>query len=392
MREKEKKNNNSSQESNSEDIKITVKCSISPKDPGIRALQKEFREYKKTLVPKVQEAVRPVIKDKTIRIMAQQKWMVDQQLTRYIKDLPLHPMPFHNQSVWIEKVEGERAPSYYLHIKTKDGETTCLMQVPKKHRDAIDKASGGGFWSDSNPYLGQVELIEDKKYGRINAHIVVKLDKPEPYEPQGWVGVDVGWKKLATSIYCDNSGEIRNPSIHGKDFKTRIIRLKKLLKEHQRSKSAKKKWDNRLQNTIKYATGVVAKEIVTKAKKNRAGVVMEDLTFRSHTKQFLIPRYKLMQAVKTLCERRGVPFQLVSPHNTSITCVKCGYKDKKNRNGTRFKCLNCGYQADADVHAAMNLGRAAIGSELASDPKAESDLSDKAGDVATPQAQLEVFS
>lgn len=388
---KNNNSNNSNQESSS-DIKITVKCAISPKDPGIRALQREFREYKKTLAPKIQEAVRPIIKDKSIRIMSQQKWMVDQQLNRYIKNLPLHPMPFHNQSVWIERVEGDKAPSYYLHFKTKEGEAVCLMQVPKKHRNAIGKASGGGFGSDSNPRLGQVELIEDNKYGRINAHIVVKLDKPEPYEPQGWVGVDVGWNKLACSIYCGNNGEIKDPTVHGKNFKTRIIRLKKLLKERQRSKSAKKKWNNRLQNTIKYATGVVAKEIVKKANKHKAGVVMEDLTFRAHTKQFLIPRYKLMQAVKTHCERKGVPFQTVSPHNTSITCVKCGYKDRKNRNGARFNCLNCRYQADADVHAAMNLGRAAIDTGLAPVSNMSSRTgSEETGDVATPQAQLEAF-
>lgn len=379
-------------------IVICVRTAISPKDKGIRPIQKEFREYKKALIPKVQEAVRPVIKDKEIKVMAQQKWMADQQLTRYIKNLPLHPMPIHNQSVWIERVEngdgdrGSKPPSYYLHLKTKeDGETVCLLTVPKKYRDLIDLASGGGFGSESNPHLGQVELIEDNKYGRINAHITVKLDKPEPYEPTGWIGVDVGWKKLACTIYYGNDGTIKSPDIHGKKFKSTIIQLKRLLKEKQRSKNIKK-WNNRWKNTTEYVVGCVAKEIVNKAKRHKAGISMEDLTFPAHTKRYLIPRYKLKQAVKTLCERKGVPFTTVSPHNTSNTCVKCRYKDKRNRNGTRFKCLNCGYQADADIHAAMNIGRAAIGSGLDPVLKTESDSSDSVGEVATPQARLEVFT
>ena len=82
---------------------------------------------------------------------------------------------------------------------------------------------------------------------------------------------------------------------------------------------------------------------------------MESLTFKSTTKGYLVPRYKLMIAVKTLCEREGVPFKLVPAQYTSITCPKCGYKDEKNRDGEWFKCLKCNYQTDADLVGAMNI-------------------------------------
>jgi len=279
--------------------------------------------------------------------------MVDQKLTRYLKNLPLHPMPFHNQSVWIENKNGK----FWIHFKTKQGETVCYLQVPAKYRSLIEKASG-----EKNPILGQVEIVEDQKYGWINCHITLRLPKPEPYEPRGWIGVDVGWNKLATSILATCNPHLRfsNPSIHGKDFKTRIIQLKYLLKQYARKGKAWKKWDYRLKHTIKYAVGSVAKEIVSKAKNLKAGVAMEKLTFKSTTKGYLVPRYKLMIAVKTLCERKGIPFMVVPAQNTSVTCPYCGYKDKKNRNGERFKCLNCGYQADADIAAAMNIAKRAL--------------------------------
>jgi transposase len=121
-----------------------------------------------------------------------------------------------------------------------------------------------------------------------------------------------------------------------------------------------KKWKNRLKNTIEYAKGITANEIVSKAKKLKFGVAMEKLTFKSTTKGYLVPRYKLMIAVKTKCEEEGVPFKLVPAQYTSITCPKCGYKDKKNRNGEWFKCQKCGYQTDADLAGAMNIALRAL--------------------------------
>ena len=338
-------------------LKLCVKAVISPRDMGLRILQKEYASYKKVLIPKVQRAVRQIVKDRSVKVYAQQKWMLDKKITEYVKNLPFHPMTFHNQSVRLERTE---KGYFYIHLKTKqeEKEAVCSLQVPSKYRDQIEKACGKG-----NPVLGQVELIEDNKYGWINVHITLRLPKPQSYEPKGWIGIDVGWNKLAASILVTANPHLHfsNPTIHGKDFKTRIIQLKYLLKEYARKGKAWKKWDFRLKHTIKYAVGKVAKEIVEKAKAHEAGVSMENLTFPSQTKRWLIPRYKLVIAVKTLCERKGIPFKLVPPRNTSITCPKCGFIDSGNRKGERFNCGKCGYQADADISAAMNIGAIAIG-------------------------------
>jgi len=330
-------------------IKITVKGVIDPRDDGLKILLKEYSEYKKVFIPKVSEAVKQVVKDRNIKVYSDQKWALNKKIIEYLKRLPFHPMPFHNDSVWIEKKDNR----FYIHFKTKqDGEAVCLLRVPKKYQGLIEKACG-----KDNPILGQVELIEDNKWGWIKCHIVLRFPKPEPYEPKGWLGVDVGWNKLATSILLTMNPEPKfsKPTFHGKEFKARIIRLKYLLKLHQQNGKVKKIWNYRLRNTIKYAVGVVAKEIVRKAKKHRAGVVMEKATFKSMSKKWLIPRYKLMYAVKTLCEREGIPFKLVSAQYTSITCPKCGYRDKGNRNSKWFKCKKCEYQSDADLIGAMNI-------------------------------------
>jgi predicted RNA-binding Zn-ribbon protein involved in translation (DUF1610 family) len=369
-----------------ETIKLCVKAVIPPRDGGLRKLMREYMAYKKVLIPRVKQAVRQVIKDRNITVYAQQKWMVDKKLNEYLKNLPFHPMPFHNQSVWIQEKDGR----FWIHFKTKQGEAICYLHVPAKYHSLIEKACG-----EDNPVLGQVELIEDRQYGWVNCHITLRLPKPEQYEPKGWVGVDVGWNKLATSIACTCNPHIKffTPTFHGKEYKTRIIQLRHLLKEFQRKGKSIKKWENRLKNTIKYAIGVVAKEVVSKAKKLKFGVAMEKLTFRSTTKGYLVPRYKLMIAIKTLCEREGVPFKLVPAQYTSITCPKCGFKDDKNRKSERFTCQRCRYKADADIVGAMNIARKALDSSSYEEEndvgftptsKADRGLPRKAGHVASP--------
>lgn len=53
--------------------------------------------------------------------------------------------------------------------------------------------------------------------------------------------------------------------------------------------------------------------------------------------------------------RLGVKIIRVSPNGTSNTCSKCGYKNNKNRKDKQFKCLDCGFEIDADLNASLNI-------------------------------------
>ena len=368
-----------------EQIVITVKASVDARDKGLRKLMKEYRTYKHEFLPLVQEAVRSVVKDRSVIMMSQQKWIVAQSLERYVMNLPLHPMAFHNQSAWIEKT-----PKGYhlLHLKVKGeepgNEAVCYIRVPHKYWKHVDRACG-----KDNEGLGQVEIIEDTKYGRFNAHLTLRLPKPEPYQTDSWVGVDVGWNHLAVSSLVSPE-RISEVSFHGGDYKTQILQLKHLLKQKQRANRHLKTWKNRLQNVTKYAVGSITKEITTKAEADHAGVAMENLSFRSHTKRFLIPRYRLMIAVKTLCERKGIPFMLVNAQYTSQTCNRCGYIAKGNRSGETFKCLHCGYMCNADYNASVNIAREAISmGYMPTDKEAEA-ISRGEGELSAPQAAPEL--
>ncbi|MXZ90091.1 MAG: IS200/IS605 family element transposase accessory protein TnpB [Chloroflexi bacterium] len=53
----------------------------------------------------------------------------------------------------------------------------------------------------------------------------------------------------------------------------------------------------------------------------------------------------------------GVPLVRVNPAYTSQGCAACGVVDGESRDGQSFRCGHCGYAADADVNAAINILR-----------------------------------
>lgn len=69
---------------------------------------------------------------------------------------------------------------------------------------------------------------------------------------------------------------------------------------------------------------------------------------------------KTVRKLGRLCEENGVLLTKVNPAYTSQICNLCGLKHENNRNGPRFKCLSCGYEADADYNAAVNISHRGV--------------------------------
>lgn len=56
-----------------------------------------------------------------------------------------------------------------------------------------------------------------------------------------------------------------------------------------------------------------------------------------------------------LCEETGVLLTHVDNQFNSQRCNKCGWTQKKNRQGKSFKCEKCSHSADADENASQNI-------------------------------------
>jgi len=64
---------------------------------------------------------------------------------------------------------------------------------------------------------------------------------------------------------------------------------------------------------------------------------------------------EIKSKLEDLALRSGVQIVKVSPTYTSQRCSKCGWTRKKNRNRKKFVCTSCGFAADADYNASINI-------------------------------------
>jgi transposase len=62
---------------------------------------------------------------------------------------------------------------------------------------------------------------------------------------------------------------------------------------------------------------------------------------------------------------KDVLLEEVNPTYTSQRCSNCGWTQKANRKGKKFKCKLCGFATDADFNASLNIAN----SELEAIPK-----------------------
>ena len=63
----------------------------------------------------------------------------------------------------------------------------------------------------------------------------------------------------------------------------------------------------------------------------------------------------LLTRVEEMCARHGVRVEHVDSTYTSQRCSRCGWTRRSNRRGRSFRCGNCGFAADADRNASLNL-------------------------------------
>lgn len=71
---------------------------------------------------------------------------------------------------------------------------------------------------------------------------------------------------------------------------------------------------------------------------------------------------QLADFIEYKAAKAGVRVVYVDPRRTSRTCPRCGHATRANRPAqSRFRCVACGYQANADVVAAINIASVAAG-------------------------------
>jgi putative transposase len=201
-----------------------------------------------------------------------------------------------------------------------------------------------------------------RRDGAYFLHVQIKDEAPDPIEPKGCIGVDMGSKNLATT----DDGE----DFSGDDVEACRRRHHRIRKTCQRigTKRAKRRLYKTRMREARFRANqnhIISKRLVAKAKDTGKAIACEDLAGigdrttarkaqRSRLKGWAFHQLRTFIASKAALA--GIPVIPVDPRNTSRTCSECGHCEKKNRKSRdEFACRHCGFAMDADWNAARNI-------------------------------------
>lgn len=208
--------------------------------------------------------------------------------------------------------------------------------------------------------VGECDLVH--RDGLWLLYATVEVAEPEPYEPDGFLGVDLGIVNIA---YDSDDTRYAGARLNG--YRRRQQRLRRRL-QAKGTQSARRLLARRRKRETRHAANVnhvIAKTIVTEAARTGRGIAVEDLTGIRDRVRLRKPQRVTLSSwsfhqfgafLAYKARRAGVPLVAVDPRYTSQTCAECGHRDKRNRPDQEiFHCGSCGVVAHADHNAARNI-------------------------------------
>ena len=205
--------------------------------------------------------------------------------------------------------------------------------------------------------LGSAELVYRK--GNFYLHISITIPAPEVKQPQGSLGVDLGFNRVA--VTSDKKFHTAKNIRHKKSCYKRTRRSL----QANGSKSAKralKRVSGRERRFVADTNHCVSKQIVADAKANNQRIVLEDLNgIRETGKAKCVHEWsfaELQWMIRYKAARAGVEVVTISPRYTSQTCSRCLHLGVRP-NQSKFQCRDCGYQINADLNGAKSSRRKA---------------------------------
>lgn len=203
--------------------------------------------------------------------------------------------------------------------------------------------------------------------------LICTCDVPETegFDPEDWIGVDLGITNIATTsdgdVFCGKAVlKTRDRYARQRAYHQRRASraIKRSIRRNQRRKL--QALSGRESRFRKHENHVISKTLVATAERTVRGLALEDLTHirdrakaRSKKQRGRLHGWSFRQLrafVGYKAALAGVPVMIIDPAYTSQGCSYCGYIDKKNRpNQSTFACLACGHAENADLNAAKTI-------------------------------------
>lgn len=298
-----------------------------------------------------------------------------------------HPVNFKSLTFSSINVLNKKQKMLY---EDHDAKTNAIyvLNLPKVKQFLLKTRLNKTYHGDINSFISKPSGVQHRMSYQIkfmnNKRIKLILNK-ESKEPQKKknnkkiIGIDVNTKH---NMFSFNDGHIirydnkliykekglrkylarmaKNKALHHNKEKQHGRKIK--LREEKHERRRKFHQDLKSSLAVKYAV---------KQKKNH--IVMEDVNLRelkgvkltsnknhkglnfNHIKD-AIHINDLKNSVQRIAERKGLQFSLVNARYTSQTCPKCVHIHEDNRRTQEdFVCQSCGFTANADHVAALNI-------------------------------------
>lgn len=223
------------------------------------------------------------------------------------------------------------------------------MTIACYNKNLLSKAQGGA------------ELVIQK--GKYYLYQTIEVECEAQTIPNTFIGIDMG----ITDIVALSDGTLfSSKEIKNRRNKYRKTRASIQAKGTRSSKKLLKRLSNKESRYATLVNHTISKQIVSRAKKERKGIAIEDLryirrrvdkTTKSKEMRRNINNFwsfaQLRSFLEYKCKEHGVRLEIINPAYTSQTCNNCMHIGE--RQGKSFYCKHCGNNADADINAALNI-------------------------------------
>jgi len=239
-----------------------------------------------------------------------------------------------------------------VSLNTVEGRVTVTMLPGQRQRDML---------LDTGWLIGGADLVQRR--GLWYLHLTQHKPAPPSNEPTGYIGIDLGVARIATTDDGTTYDGAQVKSVRERRFAHRQ-RLQK--RNTRRSRARLRRVAQREKLFAKDVNHCISKQLIATAKNSCKALALEDLTGinqraimvrheqRRERMSWAFYQLRVFVAYKALAA--GIPVVYVDPRNTSRECARCGFTDKRNRRDqAHFLCLSCGHEANADVNAAKNI-------------------------------------
>jgi putative transposase len=231
-------------------------------------------------------------------------------------------------------------------------------------------------------------LTVRKEAGLWYASVQVEEDIGDPIHPNMtcMVGIDMGVKRFATlsngavlepiSIYRKYEAKLADAGrrLAGKEkrSKNRDKAKRKLRDLHEKVRRIRHDFLHKASHWVAKNHGIVVMEdlVIGNMSKSAKGTVENpgvNVSAKSGLNKSILDQgwYEFKRQLQYKLEWSGGVLHLVPPHYTSQTCSICDHVDAKSRRSqSEFTCTSCGFSANADVNAALNIERKALGHKV----------------------------